>query len=418
MAKKQERKAPPVERLSGIQDKKDRDEVVEAYFRAFSGPHWMEGHMERSLLRGPVYDPEHTRVAVADGRVVSAVTMAPRMMRFGPVTVPAMTLGPVGTHDRYRKRGYSAAAMNDASRYMEQNGYLLAYLQGISDFYYRFGYYPYIAPGNVKFNRDKAKKESRPGRLRTMRRKDLPVVRRIYDRATAARICAAARDKKVWDWLIGPGTRTWLFRKPKVIVDERGRPCGYLTVGGAPHQAAVGEIVVRRDEASCRTALGALVGEARRRESREITLPLPWDDALAVFVRQHVDAEWKMWSGSMGGAMLKVVDFPALLQRLEPLFAQRRREARSALQPVRFTMKCEIGQVGFRVSRGGVRVGPPVGRPVVRIPQRWLSGLLTGYHAVRHVAPRKGASVPADLMPVMEILFPTGWPFVYQGDNY
>jgi hypothetical protein len=74
--------------------------------------------------------------------------------------------------------------------------------------------------------------------------------------------------------------------------------------------------------------------------------------------------------------------------------------------------------VGFKLLRDGARVLLPGARPVVRIPQRWLSGLLTGYHAVRDIARRKDAAVPARLMPVMEVLFPTGWPFVYQGDNY
>ena len=66
----------------------------------------------------------------------------------------------------------------------------------------------------------------------------------------------------------------------------------------------------------------------------------------------------------------------------------------------------------------GVRVGEPNDGPVVRVGQRWLSGLLSGYHAASWIAPRKGVKIPAELMPVMDTLFPQGWPFVYQGDNY
>jgi hypothetical protein len=85
---------------------------------------------------------------------------------------------------------------------------------------------------------------------------------------------------------------------------------------------------------------------------------------------------------------------------------------------VEFTIQGEVGQVGLKVSRDGVRVGPPVPRRRVRIPERWLPGLLTGYHAPEQIAPRKGAHVPAGLMPVMKALFPPCWPFVYQGDNF
>ncbi len=417
MAHKKKSRSRLPERLSGIRDEKDRQAVVELFGRAFEDPRWMERHMDRSLLCGPVFEAEHTRVAVVDGSIVSAVTMAPRMIRFGAVKVPAMTIGPVGTQDRYRKRGYMAAVMNDASRYMEENGYLVAYLGGIPDFYNRFGYYPYQASGSVTFRRENARKEARPGKLRAMTRKHLPAVRRLYDKATANRVCAAARDAKVWDWLMGPGRRSWLFSKPKVILDGRGRLCGYATCtrGGGPGRT---EIVVRQDEASCRAALGALVADARRREAKEIVLSLPWDDALAVFLRQCVGAEFRISSSATGGPLMKVVDFPVLMRRLQPSFAQRWQDARSSLPAARFTLESEIGKVGLWVTGNSVRVGPPGPGAAVRVPQRWLSGLLTGYYAVRDVAGRKGAAVPPDLMPVMDILFPPGWPFVCSGDSY
>jgi len=409
-------KAKP-ERVGALQDARDRDQVIEVFLRAFTHPQWMENHARRALFTGPLFEPGHVRVAVADGRVVSGVVMTPRAMRFGPVTVPAVTIGPVGTHDRYRKRGFAAAAMDDASRYMKERGILLAYLQGIPDFYHRFGYYPYMAPGKLTFRRDDAKKESRPGKLRPMRRDDLPAVRRVYEQVTAERICATARDEVVWEWLIGFGRRTWLFRRPQVIIDGRGRVCGYLTAHWQP-DLTVAEILVRPDEAATRSALGALVAQARRQERQEIALPLPWDDPLAVFVRQYVAADYKMSSGSTGGALLKVVDFPTLMKRLEPLLARRWKDARPALQPAEFTLRTTVGEVGIAVSGDAVRVGPPVSRCRVRIPQRWLSGLLTGYHTPEEIAPRNGAHVPAGLMPVMKVLFPPCWPFVYQGDNF
>jgi predicted acetyltransferase len=306
--------------------------------------------------------------------------------------------------------------MNDASARMKAKGILIAYLVGISGFYNRFGYYPFMARSSVKFFREPAETELRPGRLRAMTRKDLPSVRRLYDEVTARRICAAVRDDKVWDWLLRPGGHTWIFRVPKVILDARGRLCGYLTME-PKGELNIREIIVRQEEESCRVALGAMVREARRREVKEITLPLPWDDALTVFLRQYVRAEFTMASDATGGALMKIVDFPALMRRLEPLFAQRWKRAGKGLPAAKFTLSSEIGSVGLTVTRGSVRVGDPAGGPRVRIPQRWLSGMITGYYPLSEVAPRPGAVVPSRLMPVLDVLFPSGWPFVYQGDN-
>ena len=421
MTRKKPSRATPPERSSGLRNVKDRREAVETILRAFTNPQDMERHMRDSLWREPIFDPEHTRITVARGRVVAAVVMGPRQIRFGPVSVPALTIGPVGTHDRYRKRGYAAAAMNDATDYMKENAVLAAYLQGIPDFYFRFGYYPFMAPGNAKFNREEARKEMRAGRLRIMTRQDLPAVSKLHTQATAERICAADRDPKLWDWLLGPGGKSWLFSGPRVILDARGRPCGYLTLN-PKGELRVREIVVKQDEPSCRAALGALVREAKRRETKEITLPLPWNDALAVFLRQYVGAEFKMWSNPTSGALLKIVDFPALMRKLEPLFA-RRWQAAPTLADTAFTLESEIGAVGFTLSHGGVRVanrpvGKPGSEPCAYVPARWLSGLLTGYYSVADVAPRQGSVIPAELKPALEVLFPPAWPYVYQADNY
>jgi len=417
MAKRSAKKRPAPQRVSGLQGPKDRREVMDALARAFTDPCFMERHLGRGLWTGDVFDPEHTRVVVAGGKVVAGVVMGPRMMRFGPVAVPAMTIGPVGTHDHHRKRGYAATAMNDASRYMKDNGFLLAYLGGIEHFYYRFGYYPCLARSSVSFNRDAAKKEARPGRLRAMRTSDIPAVRRLYDRATANRICAAARDTMLWRWLLGSGGRTWLFPKAKVILDARGKLCGYLTLNER-RNFGIKELVVRQDEAACRAAVGALVSLARRHEVKDVGFPMAWDDAFAVFLRQFVPAEFKAHSNPTGSQLMKIVDFPALMHRLQPLFAERRKAAGAALAPVSFRIESEIGAVGIDVTRGSVRIGAPKGRRRVRVPGRWLSGLLTGYYGPGEVAARKGAVIPRSLVPAMDTLFPRGWPFIYQGDNY
>jgi predicted N-acetyltransferase YhbS len=416
MPARKNRPAAP-ERVGPMQTRKERRETVELFGRAFANPTWMERYVDKALYKGPIFHAEHTRVTIVEGRVAAGVVMGPRMVRFGPVKVPAMTVGPVGTHDAFRKQGRASAAMNDASAYMAENGFLVAYLQGISDFYHRFGYYPFMGATTLTLKRDAAKKQSLPGRFRVMRRKDMPAVRRLYEAVTASRICASARDKEVWDWLTGPASRTWLFRHPRVIVDAHGRLCGYSTVP-MDTQRYQGELLVRQDETSCRVALGALVGAARRGEMKELILPLPWDDALSVFIRQFVGGDSKMSANANGGPMLKVVDFPALMRKLQPLFSRRWQRANTALLGARFTLESEIGSIGIAAGPEGVRMAAPENGRRVVIPQRWLSGLLTGYHAVRHVAARQGAAVPSELMPVMEILFPTGWPFVYQGDNY
>ena len=405
------------ERVSGIQSPKDRREALETITRAFTRPEWMERHMAKCVWQGSIASPEHTRIAVADGRVVSAVAMGPRMMRFGPVAVPAMTIGPVGTHDQFRKQGYSFAAMNDASNWMRDNGILIGYLQGIPDYYYRYGYYPYMTPTRVKLQRENMRKQAAAMKLRAMTRADIPAVAAFYEKAMANRICTALRSRELWQWLLGPGRKTWFFHNPKLIFDASGKLAGYFT-NASKDQLDIKEIVVRADESACRAALGALVAEARRREIKELSFPIGWIDPLAVFTRQQVPAEFSVYSNPTGGSVMKIVDFPRLMKALEPLFTQRWRESHTALGPIQFSMECELGAVGIAVAKDAVQVLEAVKGPRVRVPQRWLSGLLTGYSTLDDIAGRDGVSVPGKLKPVMDVLFPRDWPWVHQADNY
>ena len=305
--------------------------------------------------------------------------------------------------------------MNDAARYMKENGFLLAYLQGKSDFYYRYGFYPYRGVSFVRFKRDDARREVTGGRMRTFRKADIPAVATIYNRVTARRTMSAQRDRKLWSWLLRYAAKAWFFPSPKVLEDARGRICGYLTISG---EMTVREIVVKPDQASARAALGALVREAKRREAKQIELHLPSDDALAVFLRQYVRSEFLLWTNPTGGQVLAILDFPALMHELEPTLERRWRDRDGRAKQLSFTLASDIGAVGISIRNGRVKVGKPVSRRRVHVPKRWLSGLLTGYYSVNQVANSKGARIPPGLRPTLEILFPPGEAYLYQGDNY
>ena len=406
-----------MERLSGLQGAQDRRETSEVMMRAFrTGPN-MEDLLYRSRWTGVYGAPEYTRVVVAEGRVVSAVVTAPRAIRFGPVAVPAITIGPVGTHDRHCRKGYAATAMRETNRWAREQGVLVAYLQGIADFYHRFGYYPFAAYGTLKFQRREAEKVAAKGRVRKMTRGDLRAVSTLYRRISAARFCSAEREPALWPWLLKTGGNDNLFAEPRVILNEQGAVVGYFTRARRDGLHAP-EIVVKPDEAGARVALGALTRLAKQREWKEISLSLPYDDPFCAFARQHVNADYGFNSHPTGGLLMAILDFPELLRRIEPMFAERRKAAGAMLKPQAFTLASDIGEVGLTITRSGVTIGEAVKGPRVTVPQRWLSGLLTGHWTPDDIAARPGVRLPKKLLPLLRALFPRTFPHVYQGDNY
>jgi hypothetical protein len=239
----------------------------------------------------------------------------------------------------------------------------------------------------------------------------------LYERANAGRTMTAVRDRKVWEWMLGCGVHSWLFSNPRVIVDRRGRLCGYLTL---THKEGVGmrELGVGPDEPSWRAVLGALVARAKRCKAETIALPLPWDHPMTVFLRQATGVKLTLATRRGGGPLLKIVDFPGLMRALQPLFAERWRTAGSALPDARFTLASEIGAAGVTVAGGGVQTGEPGRGAQAWIPRRWLSGLVSGTYSVRDIAGQKGSRIPGKVARALDILFPAGWPLSHRSDTY
>jgi len=309
--------------------------------------------------------------------------------------------------------------MNDASRYMAENGILLAYLQGISEFYHRFGYYPYTATSRVKFSEEAAAKIALPGRLRRMTVKDLPAVRKLYDQATTRRVCVAARDDRVWRWLLTNGRKTWLFSNPRVAVAADGKLCGYVTGTDSHRNVKLREVVTADDTASVRVVLGALCRLARERNTDDISVPLPWDDPLTVCLRQRVDCEFTADSRSAGGSLMKIVDVAGLMRTLEPMFCERLAAHGRWPRKQSFVLIVDDERIRFTASECVIRVGGGGRRGSrVVVPRRLLSGLLTGYYQLQDVLGQEDVRVPAATVSLLRVLFPPNWPFIYQGDNY
>lgn len=419
--KKEKIEPVKLERVSGLQSEKDMQEALDVIVSSFPKEPRMRQHMEMALWKGPVFKPEHTRIAVVDGHVVSVIVMAPRTVWVDSVKVPAMTVGPVATLESYRKQGYCRTVMEDVHRYMEQNGILLAYLQGGIRIYGRFGYFRYLhggcGEGTSEIKTEDAEIWALRGRLRRMRYSDISYLARLYERVNAGRTMAAIRNRNIWEWMIKYAVNTWLFSEPHVILDEKGRLCGYLTFV-SKDSMGIREFVVDDDEVAWRATLGALSRRARKLGSETITLPLPWEASMTLFLRQMVGVKFSTTIRRGGGALMKIVNFPKLMRNLQPLFNERWKKRTLRCEKIRFTLASEIGDVGITLSNNTITICQPDSSRRAWIPLRWLPGLISGIYSVYDIAIQKESKIPDTILPILDILFPAGWPVTYRADMY
>jgi len=372
--------------------------------------------MEQAVWQPPIYDPDHTRVVVADNRVVGVAATGYRVLRFGPCRVPALTVGPVATHPDYAGKGIGSLVMDDVAETMRHRKILLAYTQGIPGFYHRFDYFPYLAKSKITVELDAMSAWKRKGRSRRMQASDISCVAKVYKRATANRIGAANRDTTIWTWLLKSAGASFFFHKPSVILDEKKRVCGYFTLDPQAH-FDIREIVVDQNPTACAAAIAAVYQAAKRAGVVRTDLKLPWDDGLMTFCRQHVGGEYHAYCSSDGRSLMCIGDFESLMKRLAPLYAQRLRQWGHGFNG-NFGFSNETKRVGFHLSGGELRVDDQVSGPTFIVPARWVPGLLTGYYTPDDLSLTSGVKIPADLRPVLRALFPRRWPFICQADNY
>ncbi|MBA2277823.1 MAG: GNAT family N-acetyltransferase, partial [Chloroflexia bacterium] len=101
------------------------------------------------LRHNPVWSAAGVHRAVRrDGELVSLASLATTEQRFGGTTCKVGEIGLVGTLPEHRRQGHSRALMESWLTTMRAEGYALAYLFGIRDFYERWAFH-YAAPDHI-----------------------------------------------------------------------------------------------------------------------------------------------------------------------------------------------------------------------------------------------------------------------------
>ncbi|MDA1191462.1 MAG: GNAT family N-acetyltransferase [Candidatus Poribacteria bacterium] len=126
------------------------DATLECCARAFSNGDAMETQRKREFFKNihtndPSFTPEHSRVVVQNGQVLSAAHVFERRMLIDGVPIKLGGIGSVATLPEFRGRGYSTNVLGDAITYMVDEGYELSLLStGLTKFYERLGWHSFL----------------------------------------------------------------------------------------------------------------------------------------------------------------------------------------------------------------------------------------------------------------------------------
>ena len=269
----------------------------------------------------PGTKPEHSRITVVDGKVVSHVRLYMAEAYYGNATIKIGFIGDVCTDPEHRRKGYGAACLRDGIRYFAEKGcHISMIFSGVLGFYASEGWRLYPVSAGV-VNVEYLKPVPQEGNItvrRFERASDLAAVAEVYEKFNRNRFLPVKRTIKYWQnsfyWLHGEREENFY------VAEKNDRIIGYSRISGNQ----VTEMCYLPEFPEAVSALWDSIVKwiehwARRGVlEKELHVSVPTDHALYPILKRvplfHEITYYTM--------LLRMISFQGLLQALIPFFSE------------------------------------------------------------------------------------------------
>ncbi len=369
-----------------------------------------EAWLSSSANSYPGFRPEHTRIALADGRIVGTVRLSTETLKIGEARLRMGGIGWVMTASDFRHRGVASRLLRDTMTYMRSQHYHVSMLFGIPNFYHQFGYATSLVDHSVSLDTVEALCCDNPFQVHRAKPGDIPAILKLHQRGESDIACTLIRStshvKNKW-------TR---FSEWYVLRDGQGKVVAYFLVGRHNNTLRVEEGAV--EEYGLAPAVIAAAGQIAERESRarvRFMLPPPHD--LSRYLQQF-RATFEARRDRNAGGMMAFVDVGETLESMIPEWESR--VANSPVREARTELTLVLGGQSIRVraNRGALDIAPVSGRNKLTITNEELIHLLTGYRAVGDFFACSRTVITQDARMLGSAIFPERHPFVWEFDRF
>jgi len=365
---------------------------------------------------------EHTREMWIDGeeKSVCHLIVIDYAMRIGTTVVRMAGIGGVYTNREHRKKGYMRRLYEDTVHYMIAEGYDISMLFGIENFYTKFGYTAGLAGFECKVKTRDAEMAGETAAGTTITRPigeaDMPAVLDLYNANNATRMCSVVRTiddfpkfhKGTW-YGAPPDTQLW--------EDANGKLLAYAVWDQYDKAVKVAEIEASAD-ALFPTLLSFFAAQAVDKRCEDVQLFIPPDHPFAEYV-QRFGAEWKVTYPRYGSGMLRLLNQQPFFEKIAPELERRLALSRYAGYTGALTFQTDLGTVALVINRGSIAVADGAREGLrLELSQDKLTQLVIGYRSARDVLNDSQVKAHGDVLPLLNILFPKGTPYIWVADHF
>lgn len=415
---------------------------IDAYGRLAVEAFWGTPDIEAAVRRRlqlqqsmPEFDPIQQRGAFRDDTLLGGYEIYERHMHIGESHVLTGCIGAVVASPRSRMQGVATTMLRDAIAFATVRGHALLLLDGIPNFYHRFGFVDVFDRTDHAIRLDTIPQDSPTGyTVEPATARNAPILLDLYERHYLAYTGSFTRTLAQQQWRLH-----FTEDNPRLLAfAPNGNAEGYLI----PSRRADKSLAVEVAANTWPAALALLQAHARLvaaspEPSDHIYWPLPPNSTTSYLLADHLTlpsipsdmdpvrawaARGETYALRPAGWMARLVSLRRLLQQLTPELNRRWYRARASwVGPFTLTVGDETCALDLRDDSVALLDTLPENAPAVTITQQAFTQLLFGYRPITYIADRMaeaGRHIPAALLPALEILFPPNNPWIPGTDAF
>jgi predicted N-acetyltransferase YhbS len=262
------------------------------------------------LPKRPRANPQFYRGAFYKNKLISFLYVPDFILRYGRAALYVAGIGAVCTDEAYRGRGYAAAVIKDTLTYAAEQGAHMVLLQGIPNYFSRFGFSSVWPRYTLQAPCDIAAKLAQALQLRIATPDDLPAIAQLYNQHWGTRI-TVERHAALWRWRMENSRG-----ETALAVDGKGHIHGYIW--HEPHELSHRSEIVADSPDAIMTFLAYSGRFWQHKGLDNFVWSVPPDDMIIPYAQQILPITLQASYFPSGGWMARIIDSAAMITELMP----------------------------------------------------------------------------------------------------
>jgi GNAT superfamily N-acetyltransferase len=184
----------------------------------------------------PTFKPEDFTIVedTKTGQIVSCLNLIDQTWAYEGIKFGVGRVELVGTHPDYRRRGLIRKQFDVVHGWSAERGHKMQSITGIPWYYRQFGYEMGLNLGGGRQGFSThipmlKEDEKEPYKFRPAKKKDAPLITRLYKQGAKRSLISSVRDENIWEFeLTGRSENSMTLIVLRIIETPKGKPIGFL----------------------------------------------------------------------------------------------------------------------------------------------------------------------------------------------